>query len=667
MIQKAVMVCWGIFAWGLTVLAADDVVINELNYNPYEDAPTEFVELYNPTNRVIDLSQYSFTDGIYFTFPAAAKIDPGQYAVVVRYRNAAAWSGVSYPVYGSYIGDLADGGELIRLRSTDGRVVDEVKYNDVHPWSRGADGYGPSLERISPDLPSSDSHTWRSSLKSGTNPRTPGGSPGAKNTVDGIDPKPTLVSWSVNPPYPTSKDKPQIDLILDGAERIEGVTLRVETVRESTVGAIKTYPMTFQKAEKDHATYRAELTAFTSQTLVRMSFNVHLTGGGSLFLPPVPEPRPFESFFVYDNEIPARIPLLWLYPRISTKLTPSSTYVSGVAIKPVTLDHVLVYDGARIVDSRNGQKIRFLKHEEYLDNRTLNVIPEMPSGGTTSGAQAPQVEHISFRIFRDFGVLAPVAYWFRIIERGRHTQRILVQQPNENFLKINGRDPSANIYKVAYNEPGGVAKMTNINEGNDDYTQLLSALNQNSDSKRKAAVYRYLNVEEVMAYSVAGVLMSNWDGFFNNMFLYHDPSFDQWECIPWDLDKTFGYTDSDPMFVEMPLNYPLDGYARKESRAPGPISRPFHRVQELHEEYIHRLRDALGGLFSQERINGLVDDLEKLLLDDLSMEEQYTKATDTTRRQQIINSSEVMRRFVRLRHEYLRSVLPVPVSDWPLH
>ena len=65
-----------------------------------------------------------------------------------------------------------------------------------------------------------------------------------------------------------------------------------------------------------------------------------------------------------------------------------------------------------------------------------------------------------------------------------------------------------------------------------------------------------------MGYEVALNLMSHWDGIKNNIFLYHNPEpADRWEIIPWDVDKTFGYTDSDPMFWKMPIDFPLTGDA----------------------------------------------------------------------------------------------------------
>ena len=38
---------------------------------------------------------------------------------------------------------------------------------------------------------------------------------------------------------------------------------------------------------------------------------------------------------------------------------------------------------------------------------------------------------------------------------------------------MNGRDSDGNIYKIAYNEPGGYSKKTNIYEDHSDYQELF--------------------------------------------------------------------------------------------------------------------------------------------------------------------------------------------------
>jgi hypothetical protein len=635
--------------------SAEDIVINELNYHPIDDAPTEFIELYNPTAQPINLSGYTFTDGVAYTIPAGTIVQPNRYLLVVRFPTHSAWRNL--PKIGPYIGKLSNTGETILLRAPDGRIVDGFTYSDSPPWPRGADGYGATLERISPDLSSEDYHSWRASLNEG-------GTPGQENSVVGTPVRPTVVSYRTEPVSPTSNNDVRVEFFLDGAEWINTVKLKVETIRDGSLQRNLSLSMTAQAISDSLSVFFVVIPKQPSQTLVRFCLEITLNNGTLFYLPHIAEPRPFESYFVYDNEIPTSLPLLWMFSGVSTRIHNQTMIISGAVFQSRGGEPAQVFDGVRIVSSRNGQKIRFIKGEEWQGNRTLNIIPESPPRGTTAGAQSPHVEQLSFRIMRDFGVLAPQSEWLRVIERGSHTQRIFVQQPNEQFLRINDRDPSGNIYKIAYNEPGGYSKKNNLDEGNEDYIELFRQVNTNNRTNLAESLRKYLVIEAVMGYEVAVNLMSHWDGIKNNMFLYHYPSpVDQWEIIPWDMDKTFGYTDSDPMFWKMPVDFPLTGNAPGSPELisrnlVGPIGRPFHMDAELHQEYVRRVQEALDGLFSIARIGGMIDEKEQLLLEDLQLLESYTRQARQTRRNQIITSYETMRFFLRNRHAYLRTQFP---------
>ena len=206
--MRYVCCVWGIVLLSVAAAGQNDLVITELNYNPVDDGVTEFVELYNPTDQDIDLSRYAFTDGIFFTFPANASIAPSEYVTIVRYTNAPAWRKGDYQIFGPYIDDLDDRGELVRLRSLDGSVVDEVDYDDELPWcARAPTVYGSSLERLHHRLPSDDYHSWRASLNVGRSSSVTGGTPGAINSTIAVPPKPSAVSWEFDPPHPTSSDR----------------------------------------------------------------------------------------------------------------------------------------------------------------------------------------------------------------------------------------------------------------------------------------------------------------------------------------------------------------------------------------------------------------------------------------------------------------------------
>ena len=65
--------------------------------------------------------------------------------------------------------------------------------------------------------------------------------------------------------------------------------------------------------------------------------------------------------------------------------------------------------------------------------------------------------------------------------------------------------------------------------------------------------------------------IQNWDGFFNNYFLYHDAAgTGKWEMYPWDEDKTWGDYDGGSEnydWYTMPLTYGMnDGRGSSRNR-----------------------------------------------------------------------------------------------------
>ena len=144
------------------------VVINEIHYHPPSpDGKTlEFVELFNDSLDAVDLSGWSFSDGIEFRFPAGAAIDAGGFAVVARDRAALveAFGLTESRVFGSFDGVLDNGGETIRLVDATNAHVDRVDYRDVPPWPQAPDGDGASLERVCATEPSWTYRNWSGRL-----------------------------------------------------------------------------------------------------------------------------------------------------------------------------------------------------------------------------------------------------------------------------------------------------------------------------------------------------------------------------------------------------------------------------------------------------------------------------------------------------------------------
>ena len=146
------------------------VVINEILYNPAPDLGEdyEFVELFNAGTFPIDLSGYSFSSAVTFTFPQYTTILPGEYVVVAE--DAALYSGQGYQVFEWESGQLSNGGETLQLKDMWGIEIDHVSYDDDVPWPTSPDGDGPSLSVIDPYQDNYTSQNWMPSAEVGGSP-----------------------------------------------------------------------------------------------------------------------------------------------------------------------------------------------------------------------------------------------------------------------------------------------------------------------------------------------------------------------------------------------------------------------------------------------------------------------------------------------------------------
>ena len=157
--------------------AIPDVVINEIFFHaPMTQAGAgDWIELHNRSGGSVNLAGWSFTDGIDFTFGAAATIPAGGYLVVAEDRVELLTNHPSLPgtlVEGEFSGALANGGDRITLSRPDPAAeghlieVDTLDYRDQTAYSTLADGRGSSLERRDPGAPSHHESNWADSDES---------------------------------------------------------------------------------------------------------------------------------------------------------------------------------------------------------------------------------------------------------------------------------------------------------------------------------------------------------------------------------------------------------------------------------------------------------------------------------------------------------------------
>jgi len=145
-----------------------NLVINEIMYHPEENCGVEFIELYNNGNSTINLSNFKFTNGVDYDFPANTTLAANDYLVITK-DSLEFICKYGFAPFGDYKDGLSNGGEKIVLKGPYRIVVDSLIYDDSQPWPAEADGLGASLSLIDADFDNGLASSWTASVdKCGT-------------------------------------------------------------------------------------------------------------------------------------------------------------------------------------------------------------------------------------------------------------------------------------------------------------------------------------------------------------------------------------------------------------------------------------------------------------------------------------------------------------------
>lgn len=173
-----------------------DLVITEIMYNPPESGADtlEFIEIYNNGTSIVNLTGFTFSQGVTHTF-AGGSIEPEAYFVVASNANAFLNTFDSSPDAEWSSGALSNGGEAIVLIDAFGQEVDAVNYDDSGSWPSGSsagmpDGGGSSIVICDPAVNNNDGANWlscSSSMGININGFEILASPGSENIIISTD------------------------------------------------------------------------------------------------------------------------------------------------------------------------------------------------------------------------------------------------------------------------------------------------------------------------------------------------------------------------------------------------------------------------------------------------------------------------------------------------
>ncbi|HAM72467.1 MAG TPA: hypothetical protein DCM86_12565, partial [Verrucomicrobiales bacterium] len=296
-----------------------------------------------------------------------------------------------------------------------------------------------------------------------------------------------------------------------------------------------------------------------------------------------------------------------------------------------------LYDFVQAPTRSGGWKVHFARDGSLNGMTGIDLILEASERWVLA-------EPLAFEFHRRAGLPAPLTDFVRLWVDGQLVgYRLLIEQPNKSFLRRNGLRDDGNLYKANWTGRGLVGqnqKRTNLQGTHEDLIQLVDQLEKSKSSpdEQWGIIRRQLDVAEVLNHYAARMLISDWDGFFNNYYLYHDlHGSGRWSLFPWDEDKTWGEYDGPKgrLLHDMPLLYgseqdrPPGGKPGDPApqginpgswwRPGGYVSKPVLANPTFRKLFLARIRELLETEFKEERLFPYVDAMQERLSEEVAI------------------------------------------------
>lgn len=166
------------FYYEIQTATYQDLIITEIHADPspivgLPDA--EFVEIYNRSNKTLDLANYTLFESNNHTLPTHI-MRPREYVILCAASNQSSFVGFGTVVPINSL-SLTNSGELLLLLNPNGATLDSLEYSDTWYQDNNKDDGGWTLELINPNLLCKGGANWMASNA------TTGGTPGVQNSV----------------------------------------------------------------------------------------------------------------------------------------------------------------------------------------------------------------------------------------------------------------------------------------------------------------------------------------------------------------------------------------------------------------------------------------------------------------------------------------------------
>lgn len=690
------------------------VVINEIFYNAPDDVDDlQWIELYNNSDNAADLGGWTIDDGKLYAFAQGAALPPKAFLVLAletnRFREY-----YDAPPQGTLKRALKRNGERLLLKDAAGKLIDLTGYKDRAPWPTSADGYSASLERICPSSNGDTADNWAASPLPAT--AKPSGTPGKQNARFSSALPPVLRLEAPPSDCGPAQEIP-ISVTVQGNAKSVELLYQIVGVGKATEAAIAMKP-------ESGARYRAAIPPQKSGVLVRYRVKAVGPNGSTRFAPDEQDLRPTHSLYVHEPWEKANVSFSLILTSGPDKPgpAPERPNFGGFAPpgggmqfsgrgplpnfagfgqqgdkprRPVRGGSTMVY-----VDQKKGVTTVFdhISTVPRNNNRGFNVFfhKDHTLGGMSSvnvvyeGSEwSLLAEALSYDVYHRAGCPAPKTEFTRVWVDGKSVgHHLIVERVNRSFLRRNKIDEGGNLYKLLWMGRDPISqheKQTHKKAGHKDLLALLDQLDSTKANPQQQweIIKSSFDVDAVAAYFAVNMVLSHWDGFFNNYFAYHDIERGKWNMFPWDQDKTWGYYDGlpdDQVFFDMPLTFGMEGdrppgatgAARGSNGGPqrgagpagmmggamwwrpgGYFSRPLLANADFRKVFLARTAQVLRDVYTEDRYSPVIDSLVKQLEPDAVIRASLRGEDAGKGKKLLLRDAELLKRHLVKRREFL--------------
>lgn len=279
-----------------------------------------------------------------------------------------------------------------------------------------------------------------------------------------------------------------------------------------------------------------------------------------------------------------------------------------------------VYDFINITERSAGYKVRFHRDKPFHGMSSANVIFEYND-------RFMLAEPLAFELYRQAENAACVTDFVRLTLNGHELgYHLLFEQVNNAFLERNRIRTGGELYKILWygrGIEGQHEKQNNPDHDHTDLVKLVESLQRTTDAEQWQIIQKNFNVDQVINYFAVNMVLSHWDGFFNNYFAYQDrKGSGKWELYPWDQDKTWGFHDNsgEEVFYDMPLTFGMAGDRPPGGGEPnvnpghwwrpaGYFSGPLLANPEFRQRFLARTRHILENVYTEAKFYPIIDQM----------------------------------------------------------